>query len=867
MNTIRTVSISRYLAVSVSLIALTVIAGWYANLPKVVQIHPTFVAMQFNTALCFLLVSLSVICRSYEKISSSTLLAAIAFLVGLGTFIEYIGHVDLYIDQLFMEHYVTTNTTHPGRMAISTALCFLMAGFALIVHNNIPSLQLNKLIGPAVSGMGFVAFVGYLFNIETAYGLGNLSAMALHTSINFILIGVAITLVSTLDKPESKLFGYYWKESSLSVALIVFTFALSQAVENWQKQQVQNKLNTQTQYTAKTLKVIVENRIKALNRMATRWQYSDNLTQEKWQIDSLQYVADFPEITAIEWVDNNLMVRWIVPLEGNEMAVNYNLSTEKKRYNTLRLARTTNNIALSPTVDLIQGERGFLIVLPLTKHQQPDGYLLGVIAYENLLQALKEHVNLSNINLSLTENAQLLAQLKNESKNDTNYVVEQAVNLKEGSWELTASYTQAYTTSIRSRLPEIVLISGFGAIFLTLMFLKLWRDTKKNAQQLISEIKQHKKTKALLSYEENRLRTTLETMVDGVVLADQSGKILNINQAASTLFGYQDKEIIGQNVRVLMPDPDRSQHDSYLNHYLRGGTPQIIGIGREVTAIRKNGKTFPIHLSIAHMKIEDKDFFSAIIRDISLQKETQLALAKYMRELERSNEELSEFAYIASHDLKAPLRGIMQLSNWIDEELQDNKSPEVAEYIKLMQSRTSRLEGLLNDLLSYATLTERVGELAAVDIETLIDDIFQLLNPPPEFKLNIQGDVKSLQTMTTPLEQIFRNLINNAIKHHDKESGTITVTSKKMKNGYQFSVCDDGPGIEPQFHKQIFGIFKTLKPRDELEGSGMGLAIVKKLLDSYDCSISIESNGATGTCFIFTWPENAKFKEVFNGTS
>ncbi len=233
---------------------------------------------------------------------------------------------------------------------------------------------------------------------------------------------------------------------------------------------------------------------------------------------------------------------------------------------------------------------------------------------------------------------------------------------------------------------------------------------------------------------------------------------------------------------------------------------------------------------------------------------TEKSLQKYTRELERSNKELNEFAYVASHDLKAPLRGIMQLASWIEEDIKDNLEEQTREYLHLLHNRTQRLEQLLNDLLAYSRVGRKHGDIKTIDIAELSQELFRLLNPPPGFTLICDDKLPSLNTLAVPLEQILRNLINNAIKHHDQAEGTIHVSVKATTDGFDFSIADDGPGIAPQQQERIFGIFQTLKPRDEVEGSGMGLAIVKKLLDNYHCHIRVESDGLRGTTMHFNWP-------------
>jgi signal transduction histidine kinase len=241
-----------------------------------------------------------------------------------------------------------------------------------------------------------------------------------------------------------------------------------------------------------------------------------------------------------------------------------------------------------------------------------------------------------------------------------------------------------------------------------------------------------------------------------------------------------------------------------------------------------------------------------------LMKESDLAKVnaeQRAQELARSNKDLDDFAYVASHDLKAPLRGIMQLSAWIEEDIADFANDDTKSNLKLLMNRVSRLESLLEDLLDYSRIGRSKGDTQTVDTKELVLSVFDLQDPPENITLVCQEEMPLLNTQKTPLETIMRNLIGNAIKHHSGITGVITVSALESPEYYEFSVQDDGPGIPKQYHDQIFEIFKTLRPRDEIEGSGMGLSIIKKLLNYQNSSITVESDGINGSCFTFKWPK------------
>lgn len=233
-------------------------------------------------------------------------------------------------------------------------------------------------------------------------------------------------------------------------------------------------------------------------------------------------------------------------------------------------------------------------------------------------------------------------------------------------------------------------------------------------------------------------------------------------------------------------------------------------------------------------------------------------LQEKMRALEKSNDELGRFAWSAAHDLKSPLRSIDNLSQWIEEDLGSDRLQEgVRNNMDALRKRVRRMEKLLDDILEYSN----AGHAATTDQDdiidgaTLMDEVLALVHIPPGFTIKTSGLRGSIRAPRAPLQRILCNLINNAIKHHDKEAGVVEISVEEQATRYLFSVRDDGPGIEPQYHQRIFEMFQTLKSRDIVEGSGMGLAIVRKTLMLYGGAIDVESEKARGTRFLFTWPK------------
>jgi signal transduction histidine kinase len=229
------------------------------------------------------------------------------------------------------------------------------------------------------------------------------------------------------------------------------------------------------------------------------------------------------------------------------------------------------------------------------------------------------------------------------------------------------------------------------------------------------------------------------------------------------------------------------------------------------------------------------------------------SLKKNISELENRNAELDKFAYAVSHDLKAPIRGIHNVVNWTEEDLGNELSPQLKKNLDIIHQRAKRMEDLINGLLDYARLRIKTTP----EITNVNDIIAQISDSivPRDFKMEVH-DLPVILTERLKLEQIFTNLISNAVKYTSGTEGHIIISCKEYSDHYEFSVKDNGIGIDPEYHSKIFEMFQTLRDKDEKESTGIGLALIKKILDDQNCTIRVESALGSGAEFIFTWPKN-----------
>lgn len=230
-------------------------------------------------------------------------------------------------------------------------------------------------------------------------------------------------------------------------------------------------------------------------------------------------------------------------------------------------------------------------------------------------------------------------------------------------------------------------------------------------------------------------------------------------------------------------------------------------------------------------------------------------LAEHIALLNRKNEELNQFAHIVSHDIKTPLRGIDNVVAWIEEDHDVDIPTKVKEYVRLIKGRVMRAESLLNGILSYSRIGREVQKKEMVHVDELIEEIRGYLPEKKQLQLIVQHPLPKIYTERLPLFQVFSNLLNNAYNYHNKEHGMVKVYFKELADHYRFFVEDDGPGIAKIYHEKIFVIFQTLQEADSSESTGVGLAIVKKILTDRKLEIAVTSEPGTGSIFSFTWPK------------
>lgn len=380
-----------------------------------------------------------------------------------------------------------------------------------------------------------------------------------------------------------------------------------------------------------------------------------------------------------------------------------------------------------------------------------------------------------------------------------------------------------------------------------------------------------------------QLTSVLNTVNEGIISANADSKIIMVNRTVEKIFGYTEKELIGQPLSILMPNKYQEAHRRGMSRYMETRTPRVLNTTVKIEGQRKDGSIFPLELNIAETKLDDQIFFTAAVRDITERvameeeliqsrdkleikvqertkdlQQTQQNLKDTITELERSNKELEQFAYVASHDLQEPLRMVGSYTQLIKRKIGKQTDETVNEYFYFVIDGVARMRNLISDLLHYS----RVGKAKSNFQTVSLNDIIILTQK------NLRSSIMSNQAILkvdelptlfidkTLISQLFQNLIGNALKFRKEDiAPVITISAKEYKNHWEFMIADNGEGIEADQLDRIFDAFHRAN-KSGIKGSGIGLAVCKKIVELHKGTIWVVSQYGAGSTFHFTLPKS-----------
>jgi PAS domain S-box-containing protein len=374
----------------------------------------------------------------------------------------------------------------------------------------------------------------------------------------------------------------------------------------------------------------------------------------------------------------------------------------------------------------------------------------------------------------------------------------------------------------------------------------------------IRDITVRKDAEKHLAQMEGRYRGLLEAAPDAMVVVNQDGEIVLLNLQAEKQFGYSRDELVGQKVKNIIPE-------GFAERLIADGTrtaaealAQQIGTGIEISGRRKDGSEFPIEIMLSPLENAQGILVTAAIRDITERKKSQEHLLRTVGELKRSNDELQQFAYVSSHDLQEPLRMVASYTQLLAKRYTGRLDSDADEFIAFAVDGCNRMQGLIQDLLAYSRAGTSGKTLREISSENALKEARSNLRAAIEESGAVvtHDSLPAITTDDTQLAQVFQNLVGNAIKYRSAEVPRVHVSATKNGgNEWIFSVRDNGLGIDSRYFERIFILFQRLHGREEFEGTGIGLAICKKIVERLGGRIWVESQIEKGSTFYFALPE------------
>lgn len=661
------------------------------------------------------------------------------------------------------------------------------------------------------------------------------------------------------------------------------------------------------------LQALLENQLILLQALGSFFQGSENVTRQEFAVFTDPLLKSRPEVQALGWVpvvsdkdrekfeaDQNkefpgffiseratqgkMIVRkqasdyfpvtYIAPIKGNEQAVGFDLSSHPVRKDTIFQSIRTGEMAATGRITLVQeteGDFALLVFYPVKTNLGADGptpadkqkirgFVTGVFRIGDIIRKAKMSLPQQDVSFNLAvydrsgmSNQQVLYSELRDNSNTKNLFYQQFFPFVDRQWELIAIPNSDFMK--RHQRFGLWVIFGLGILITILLSTFIYMQLK-TAQSIAQRVKLRTHE---LQTSEMKTQKILDTILNGLITMDSKGTVILFNPAAEKIFQYQAEEVVGQNIKMLMPEPYHEHHDQYLKNYLETGIRKVIGIGREVLGKRKDGSVFPLRLTVGEMQVDGVNQYVGIVRDITEQKQARLELIAAKEAAEEANRLKSEFLNTMSHELRTPLTVIMgNISDLTD--LDDLPDPEeIVEITKDIEDSGDHLMVLINDMLDLSKIEagKMILHRENTKTEEIIHSVINSLTVLAEKKgLNLVGqtDDSHIWADSIRVKQILLNIIGNAIKF--TAEGEIKISTESDGQMVTFHIADTGCGIDEAGQKIIFDPFRQVdgSSKRTAGGTGLGLAITKKLVELHGGTIWLNSIIDQGSTFSFTLP-------------
>lgn len=798
-----------------------VLVGWHTQSLPLIRTLPASPPIYYNTAIGFLLSGAGLLAIVSGQLRLVRVCGGFVLILALATLSQYLFGVDLGIDQLLMGDISHFANRYPGRMESTTAGCLVLSGMALLLvgeqadrkgsksasHTTPDStLQNQRILGskPALlEFFGVILIVSglmtctlYLLGILTAFQWGPMVNMAVPTAAGFSVLGIGILTTAWRENYAMLFAASPWLPVLVGVAVFTAALLLSQALLVQEHRQIERTIAAVASGVRTEITGHVDTRILTLTGMAQRWAYAGAPLRDQGEFEAELTLQRFPGYQGIACLDPSLQVRWQVAPTLARIQETLRTVLSQHAQQVRQTAQNENAVTVLSPVDVGQGSKGFIVLVPLWQARVFEGFMAGIFVFQDLLETLLKNVAPGYAIAIFDGLEEVYRRGPTGERDEMEWGHEMTIEPYGLTWQARVWPLPAELYTKRSALPEVTLGAGLAVATLLAWMVALAQTSRRRAQDVVAAY----------------IRLTRE-MVERQRVEEE------LRQAHGAL-----------ELRVQ----ERTIELAQANTELR----------------RENGE----------------------------RRRAEEALARQAKELARSNHELEHFAHVASHDLQEPLRKILAFGDRLKVKCGPDLNAQGFDYVERMQSAATRMQTLIDDLLTFSRVGTHPRPFVPVDLSVVAQTIVSDMEVSIQ-RVNGTVQIDKLPTIDAdPVQmgQLLQNLVSNALKFHRagvppvvKVGSALPQLEEHDGNNINNSphqcriwVEDNGIGFDERYLAQIFQPFQRLVSRDEYEGTGMGLAICQKIVERHGGDITAQSSLGKGTTFIITLPTRQPTQET-----
>ncbi|HEY0961281.1 MAG TPA: ATP-binding protein [Pseudomonadales bacterium] len=835
---------ARIFAALAGLIAVAVIVGWHIASPFLIQLHAGLVPMTYNAALLLLLASVTLILLTCHHIVLPRVLAAISMLFSAVTMAQYFAGFDAGIDQLFMQYYITAQSAYPGRMAISTAFSYAVLNAAFLMYTlGGVTLRWAAAIGAAIVIASVIATViGYEADLQPLFGWSATTHMALHSALGLFLLGLALFAISSStavgdDEVEA---NHALIATVGFIVIVTATLLLWSGLTRQRDEQLQSALNADLRWLGISINALFEERANTIERMSRRWEVSGGTAKMVWEEDAASYVDTLDGVQAVYRIDPEGRVQWSVPDQGGSLRPGTDVLSLAELATAFTLARDNAETVYSMPYQRGDAEQHFLLIRPLAVNGMHDGFIVADFNTDTLFDLVEARDPGVPFRVYYDGLIVFSSAAASDLVSSPERIGRAPLRIASDGWELEVFPPGA---DVRSRLPNVVLVSGILLALLLVAVLHLWGLSRRalvaaaraNAELVRSE------------GELNRFRTTLDRTLDCVFMFDaQSYRFFYGNAGALRMTGLSYEQLLDKQAWDMNPARDEQGFRDLVAPLLNEEQDALTFDSVMATS---QGGIVPVECFIQYIApVNESPRFVAIVRDITQRK--------------RIEQMKSEFVSTVSHELRTPLTSISGALGLVAGGALGDVPAPALDMIHIAYNNSRRLTHLINDLLDIEKIA--AGKVVFdMQVQPLMPLVDQAVEATRTYGSENKVTLRVVQSVTgvdvrvdsQRLQQVLSNLLSNAIKF-SPEGGSVDIVVEHRAPKVRISVCDHGRGIPEEFRNRIFQKFAQADASDtrRQSGTGLGLAISRELAERMNGHLDFDSVPGDGACFWLELP-------------